>query len=138
MHSNSKSTLDRVGIHGRGIGSSNVQQRNYTEEKKERMQHLKQLKKRMLYEGMTKDEIRAIKKEKRSRKMWNKYKVKLNEERKGIQKQFFNSYFWNCFTHGTAGPDDDSIQPDERMKEMYTMQQLPDKKEIEQKLATSV
>ena len=40
----------------------------------------------MLYEGMTKDEIRAIKKEKRSRKMWNKYKVKLNEERKGIQK----------------------------------------------------
>lgn len=87
---------------------------------------MKKLKKRLMYEGLTKDQIRVLKKEKKHRKEWDKHKAKLQNERKEIQKMFFNNYQWNCFSHGTGGKLDDSEKPDGRIpKKMYIMQELP-------------
>ena len=49
------------------------------------------------YEGMTKDQIKQAKKEKRQRREWNKYKDKLLKERDEVTKQFHSSYYWNSF-----------------------------------------
>ena len=59
--------------------------------KKKKMQNL------MQYAGKTKEEIRQIKKEKKQRKLWNKYKEKLEKERQVVAAQFRNNYYWDCF-----------------------------------------
>lgn len=46
---------------------------------------------------MTKDQIKQLKKEKRSRKEWDKYKEKLIEKRNEVTKQFHNNYYWNSY-----------------------------------------
>ena len=50
------------------------------------------------YDGLSKDQIRQLKKEKRQRREWNKYRDKLLKERDEVTKQFHNSYYWNSFT----------------------------------------
>lgn len=49
------------------------------------------------YEGMSKEQIKQIKKEKRQRREWNKYKDKLLKERDEVTKHFHSSYYWNSF-----------------------------------------
>ena len=57
----------------------------------------KKLQDLLKYANMTKEEIRNLKKEKRQRKLWNKYKEKLEKERKEVAAQFRNNYAWDCF-----------------------------------------
>ena len=55
------------------------------------------------YEGMTKEQIKQAKKEKRQRRNWNKYKEKLAKERDEVTKTFHNNYYWNSFVN-TGSP----------------------------------
>ena len=47
------------------------------------------------YEGQSKEEIRKIKKEKRSRRLYQKYKDKLIAEQQNLKMQFTSCSSWN-------------------------------------------
>ena len=54
------------------------------------------------FAGMTKEQVRKLKKEKKQRRDWNKYKEKLEKERAEVAKQFKSSYYWHSYviSHG--------------------------------------
>lgn len=60
----------------------------------------KKKKPKIIYDGLSKEEIQHIKKEKRQRREWNKYKEKLVLERNKVTEQFHSSYYWNSFVIG--------------------------------------
>ena len=63
------------------------------------------------FEGMTKEEVRQLKKEQKQRRLWNKYKAKLQKEREEVSKQFRNSYYWNCFQPTkVSNPDNSGVK----------------------------
>ena len=54
------------------------------------------------YEGLTKEQIKKLKKEKKQRKLWIKYKEKLITERNETTAKFHSSYYWNSFVISNA------------------------------------
>ena len=71
--------------------------------------------KKVNYEGLTKDQIKQVKKEKRQRREWNKYKDKLLKERDEVTKQFHSSYYWNSFVPAQSRRPSQHLHPNSNM-----------------------
>jgi len=76
------------------------------------------------YEGMTKDQIKQLKKEKRSRKEWDKYKEKLIEKRNEVTKIFHNNYYWNSYVVSHNKPTTNNTSGMVSPKNMTTASQM--------------
>ena len=51
---------------------------------------------------MTKEQIKAVKKEKKKRRAWDKFRDKLLKERDEQTVKFHNNYYWNSFVPSTG------------------------------------
>ena len=79
------------------------------------------------YAGMTKEQVRALKKEKRQRRDWEKYKTKLLKDRDEVTALFHNSYYWNSFIHHDASkdkPNDPNHVTSPKVGDQYDSQQV--------------